>query len=548
MRFLIRSILLLGILAASSPFSALAEPIEGVPAIPKPLKVMPSKIKPLQSGTEELSKAAPENNMPVTPATIQELENLFPPNPMVFPEGFWNGASRQDAVAFLSQTGTISAGRSTRQFALKTVLTPFPDVAASTHPTENLYALRIHKLVDLGYFDDAQKLYKLNESAPPTPLAAKAGIEAMLGHGEIAVACLDQKTFEASLKTDDINFWRNLDIFCQALLGPVAGNDDELRLSNASRAYVEMIKPSFQNMDAINQLDIISTLALFKTGAFSASLSTPAGIELLDDKHLSALVSYATPSADLIPLLSVGLEKGMIAPDKALALLKSIDPQTLTGTLSPFLKEYFKNPSGPVLTNHILELATDSVTQSLLIPLYAAPEIAFPDILIPRTLGILALTNQELPLNLIRAAYPSSESSITDDPSGEKLLILALLDSYKNLENDAQNPIIPTLTALQYANYPQKDIKNAYDNVFNLTPSGNYVMPKGDILSSLKESADKKQMNQVVIRSLALLNDKPLEKLHPAALYQVLEALNSAGLTEETIFLTREVLGTLMKK
>ena len=104
-----------------------------------------------------------------------------------------------------------------------------------------------------------------------------------------------------------------------------------------------------------------------------------------------------------------------------------------------------------------------------------------------------------------------------------------------------------TLLALDYANYPQKDIKNAYDNLLNLTPTGNYVMPIHDILSSLKKSADKKQINQVVIRSLAVINDKSLDQLHPAVLYQILEALNSAGLTEETTSLTREVLGITIR-
>jgi hypothetical protein len=40
----------------------------------------------------------------------------------------------------------------------------------------------------------------------------------------------------------------------------------------------------------------------------------------------------------------------------------------------------------------------------------------------------------------------------------------------------------------------------------------------------------------------------PLEKLHPLALYRVLEALDSAGLTEETLSLSRYALGTLLEK
>jgi hypothetical protein len=131
--------------------------------------------------------------------------------------------------------------------------------------------------------------------------------------------------------------------------------------------------------------------------------------------------------------------------------------------------------------------------------------------------------------------------------SGESTLIRILLDKTKSPDESPPNLTNLILLVLNYANYPQKDVKNAYDNILGLTASGNYVMHNGDILSSLKKSADKKLANQVVIRSLALIDDKPLDKLHPAELYQILEALNSAGLTEETILLTREVLGNIMK-
>ena len=129
-----------------------------------------------------------------------------------------------------------------------------------------------------------------------------------------------------------------------------------------------------------------------------------------------------------------------------------------------------------------------------------------------------------------------------------QFLIKAFIACCKTTSPDGKNHVDATLLALLYGNFPQNDTKNAYDNVLNLTPADNYVMPIPDVLSSLQNSANKKQMSQVLIRSLSILNDKELDQLHPLTLYQILESLNSVGLTEETMSLSREVLGTMMKK
>ena len=73
-------------------------------------------------------------------------------------------------------------------------------------------------------------------------------------------------------------------------------------------------------------------------------------------------------------------------------------------------------------------------------------------------------------------------------------------------------------------------------------------MPNAEILSSLRKSAEQKQIDRVVVESLKILTDTPAEKLHPVALYQIFEAFNSAGLTEETLSLAHDVLRALLEK
>lgn len=547
MRGFLASAITLGLLLSTASYAA--DSSETAPVIPTPLKVMPSKIKPVQTNnTDELSRAAPEGETAAS-ADNKALELLSPRPAYGFQNNFWGDSTRQDLIAFLDTPASVSHNKSVRDLALKAALTPSAPLAPSKNTDENIYALRLNKLVNLGSFDDAQKLYKLNESDPPTPLAAQAGIESSLGHGEIAVACLDQKTFNASLKAKDAAFWSHIDTFCQALLSPVAGDDDTLRLANASRAYIEITKPSVTTVTDINALDVISTIAMMESGRLSALVGAADQLGKIDDKHLSVIIHYAKPSAATLPLLAEGITRGIVSNAQAIAFMKAIDLKDISNPYNAFLKEYFKTPDSPVVTDQLLTLTTDRTRETLLYPLYAISDIAIPNQHKMISLRLLALTNQDLPIRLVDEAYAtqtldhSSESSKQDIESGEKFLIKLLLEKAKSNAQTSPDNVTATLLALDYANYPQKDAKNAYDNILSLTPTGNYVMPIGDILSNLKKSANQKQISQVVIRSLAVINDKPLEQLHPAALYQILEALNSAGLTEETMALTHEVLG-----
>lgn len=542
--------LIVSILFAAAPAFAEEKAAETTPVIPTPLKVMPAKIKPVQSnGTDELAKAAPERDVTSENDDKDSLETLSPRVKYGFQKDFWDDVTRRELIDFLASPSPASQSRAMRDLALKATLTPAHDLSSSSKPEENIYALRLMKLVNLGSFDDAQKLYKLNESAPPTPLAAEMGIEASFGHGEFAVACLDQKTFDNSLKTS-ATFWQNVDSFCQALLSPVAGDDDALRLTNASRAFTEIVKTEVKTVEDINKLDFVNTITLYETGKLNTLLSTDDNISKIDDKHIAIMSRYAKPSAVGLSILAQGLKRGLVERNKVMEVIQAVDLKDNSNSYASFLKEYIKEKKAPVLTDALLNLADTPEKEALLYPLYTASEIAFPEGHKVSNLRFLSLTNQELPINLVQSAFPNApiESSLQPSDTGEMILIKLLLEKAKADSKEAPESRYATLLALDYANYPQKDIKNAYENVFNLTPVGNYVMPMGDILSSLKESANKKRIYQVVIRSLAITEDKPLEQLHPAALYRILEALNSAGLTEETLSLTRETLGNILKK
>jgi hypothetical protein len=305
---MLRIALCLTIFSFSLSPLAFATDAPKIPDIPKPLNVMPSKIKPVQDGEDELSKAAPEGRKLAPPTNSNELEILSPLPDYGFQSDFADNLSRSDINEFFSKPSKASLSAGARKLALKFALTSFSLMSNEDKFPENIYGLRLNTLLNLGAFSDAENLYKLNESAPPSPLAARAGIEALFASKQTGVACLDQKTFDENLKLDAPQFWSNVTVFCQSLLGPVAGDDDELRLSNASRAYLEIVKPVVTTAEDVNKLDTMTSIAMVKSGGLAQLISTADNLTQIDDKHLTIIYKFSHPTTPAFPVLGGGIK------------------------------------------------------------------------------------------------------------------------------------------------------------------------------------------------------------------------------------------------
>ncbi len=542
------------VLGLSTPSALRAEDAVAsqTPDIPKPLKVLPSKIKPIQTGSEELSKAAPETS-PIKEETSDDhnahLDSLTPWESGLFPSDFWTKSNQKDLTDFLKSPYSVSYSRAARALTLRAVLTPSSELTDSGE----LYTLRLEKLNAMGAYTESQTLYKMNESDPPSAEAAQAGVEASLGHGNIAPACLDQKALPDNLKTTSPLFWSHLDVFCQALLGPaVATAQDTQRVPTAAKIYLEATKSApITTIDALNTADAVTLIAFIKTGQILSLLDTPEKLRAITDRQLGLILSHAPLTTAYFPALAEGLYRGIVSDKDAVTRLQSTPLTGKPDSYTAFLKEYQSNKE-PLLTAKLLDLADTPVKQTLLLPLYSKPDTPIPEAHKDASVRLLAIANQDIPTYAATMLLKRPESSAppqeNQGETGESLLLSALETQTRPRLDTDKNETYATILALKSANYPQNAETNPYDNIFNLTPSGNYVMPMGDILSNLKKSADQKQIHQVVIGSLTILNTTPPDKLHPAALYRVLSALNSAGFNEETLSLSREVLGTVLEK
>ena len=147
---MLRFLSLLAVLGATLSYTAFAEDTPAMPDIPKPLKVMPSKIKPVQSGEDELSKAAPETIKSESSTDNNQLESLSPRAMDSFQGDFSGEFTRAEINKFFSKESKVSSSYAARKLALKLALTPFLGMLDDAKYPENIYGLRLNQFLNLG--------------------------------------------------------------------------------------------------------------------------------------------------------------------------------------------------------------------------------------------------------------------------------------------------------------------------------------------------------------------------------------------------------------
>jgi len=215
----------------------------------QPTRILPSKIKPVQNnaGNDGLSKAAPDIQNAPSSETMAELEGLtLPPlDPNYDGSKFGTDFSRKDLIEQFTKLSAKDAKPEERSEIIDFLRTAsysdgkVPDKLDKDHP--DLYTLRLMKLIEFGDFGGALALYTENDNLPPNSNAAQVGILSMIWNHSFALACLDRKAIGDQFTEDEKSmdgFWGRSAMFCDALLGPASGDDEEQKFANTARIYL----------------------------------------------------------------------------------------------------------------------------------------------------------------------------------------------------------------------------------------------------------------------------------------------------------------------
>jgi hypothetical protein len=457
----------------------------------------------------------------------------------------------------------------------------------------------------MGAFDEALALYKKNEGAPPSSAAAMRGVEAMVSTGRAALACLETKALDDSLKQENADFWTEADTFCKSLLSPAADNeDDSVRLANGARIFLSaIVQPPVESLENLNSLSVFRVIALQQTGALVNLPADLKAISGVSPKMLSLILRQpmATP-AQYLPFLSVAAERGTLSSEEVTAKFTDFytaNPAPYSGRWKDFLTLYMSVQTSPLpATLQALLSKKNAAGLGVLLPLAdhykTLPPESFNQEEARTVLRLLIMvrSDSESLTSWVRRGYdiplPATESGPekTSENQTDKDVSNGYSDLLSVWMDDSLLEKVKTLQKGKKSTKPEKDSasgedsspstaeksqaskmalslalkpfldgpvaksekKKIYDNVLSLTGSGNYVMPSDELLDSLQKATASQQTGRVVLYSFLILNGHGPDEVHPAALFKVLEAYESVGLSEETSSLALDALLGLTKE
>lgn len=545
--------------------------VEAEPAQPQHSRILPVKIKPVQEGADGVSKAAPdiEQKNSVDPDTLAlyatQASGSFGPD-------VWKGIPRSNLIAAFTSLPVSEFSPTQRQLALRALLTqanvPLDETDAAK---PELFSARLTKLIELGAFKETMSLYEKLDAQSSSSEAALAGMKAFVANNQVAIACLEQRALDKTLKSDDV-FWTHLDKFCAKYIrsDDDGSSDVSQSLMRASVAYAaeEKILPPSRFED-LNDKSLVELLVLAKSGALDRGRWTVETASKLHPQVIGFLLSVDAASPDQkLALMTVAVRQGLKSP---LDLDAAYEQAAAAKEWSAFLsarKKLKSAQTAPAKVEAVKALLAriPQVSPVALTPF--ADVIASLDAAAPFTadeakqsLAVLLAADAPLPVGWVKLAYGDDVLAEGAD-SGESALISALLTAAAEPKKPADKspaqakaPDVPKTQKEAYLLVLKGFIegreaipsgqKNAYEKLLSLTGGSNYVMPSGELMENLKKAAQSKQLGQVILAGLQTLNGQKAENIHPSVMVQVLRSFESAGLSEETASLAHEVLAGL---
>lgn len=225
-------------------------------------------------------------------------------------DGAWRGSDRKD-VASLIYDMPVRADSYTVTRLIRSVLLGESNAeeleSAGTYSAENdILVLRLQKLVEGGFYQDALSLFSLIEPENYYPEIARLGILAMLGSGEKSLACLESKTFAMDVPDDD--FWPVLTAYCDYALSDTPSEESNKALENSTHDVIraasfneDFIFP--YTRDSFDALSIFERVALIADERLSATSLTQGEILKVPADHIPALLSVGSLTDDETLLL-----------------------------------------------------------------------------------------------------------------------------------------------------------------------------------------------------------------------------------------------------
>lgn len=553
--------------------SSAAAPAEKATEDDKPAphsNIMPVKIKPVQEGADGVSKAAP--NIEQAPEIDLDALALYTTqgDGSLGPDA-WNGLSRSEIVKSFNNLPVPRFSPIQRELALRALLTKATIPAQSDdQDASDIFTARLTKLIELGALKEAMALIEKLDSPASNEEAARAGMKAFIGNGQIAIACLEQKALGSGIKKED-PFWTHLDKFCKTYI-KAEGDDGDVaqNLMHAALAYSQsekVLAPA--RFEDLNTATVIELLVLAKSGALDRGKWNVATASSINPSVVAFLLAMEpSQTAEKLSLMTVAVGHGLRSPADLEATYKekASAPGEWTAIVAGAIR-LANTPTTDKATTLKAMLASAEATSPAAYTPFAQtladtpPAAPFTPADARFVLRVFLAAQIDIPLAWVNFAYGAK----FDGESGESALLKIWNGELPDTKKDGDKALTakpvkkgkmdPDLAYSRVLQDFLSDTPNmpsgqnyTYDNFLILTGSTNYVMPSDELTESLKRAAASKHLGKIIMYGLQALNGQKADQIHPAVLFQVLKAYKTAGLSEETASLAHEALSGLTKE
>lgn len=255
----------------------------------------------------------------------------------------WAGMNTAQLAEKISQLPADAQSPTGRSLILRALLTqydpatvaPAKEEKAAPQTNSDLIAVRLKKLNGIGAFEESFQLYKKAGMPTSSEFITTEGMTSMIATGKIALACLEEKALDTTIKQDQ-TFWAELNLLCDQYLSPAVATNENIhaantkeqreiedaqnkqKLKNLATAYI--LKQNITAPKTIKEAQPLSSLQLSMlagSGTWSLEHIQPIEYTQLSTHQLSILLNWHNGrSEDLLSITAAGLLTGLTSIDK----------------------------------------------------------------------------------------------------------------------------------------------------------------------------------------------------------------------------------------
>ncbi len=482
--------------------------------------------------------------------------------------GIFHQSKRSEIIALI-KNASKSEWRSLDNLIINTLLTTTElSTLHNDIPLTNgndLFTVRLNKLLDLGYYKKAYELYSTIKDAEINSETSKAGVLSMLYNGQRGKACLEVKI--SLPKYPDNLFWREMNAYCTLSHTEEVNSDQWAVIQDmGSDVITNLLKDkSYKISYSQNILSSYTPLELaLATSQHAIDISEIPYDQYsqITEKHIEILLLNPALSAEnriilsgyaalygiinantLDTLFIEALEKNQKDKQSGilgiLPLYDDVKSAILGGTRAKKINQAFDLADTygdgiliPFIP-HIAKLDADDLTTSRVkraLHLFITVNANIPTNWLSDLLDITPEndTDKQALSNIIFVLKTISESVDKDDIEGSQNTINAYLLS--NAKASGINYIIENIDSAE--NNGDK-VFNIYENGFDLAAKKSYTMPPPVIINELKRSSKNQNIAQTVLLAGIIANRNSKSNVHLEVLEQTLNALVQTGFEKQ---------------